>query len=184
MVEGRPKRACADGIDYAGTDQVPGWTVREEGEFFFPSQGIRVVENIFEIIIVRNPRERKRMMMMRRTKSLVRSFGLRSLSGRTSFRKPRKDERHFGGATDETRASSLSLSLSLTLVSLFLSFPLPSRPFGRPQNRRRKRWSRKARRIHRRHRRNPRRLRPGNYTPPRGNNRTPEGARKRKTNHN
>ena len=28
-VEGRPKRACAaDGkIDYAGTDQVPGWTV-------------------------------------------------------------------------------------------------------------------------------------------------------------
>ena len=35
MVEGRPKRACADGIDYAGTDQVPGWTVREEGEFFF-----------------------------------------------------------------------------------------------------------------------------------------------------
>ena len=29
-VEGRPKRACAaDGkIDYAGTDQVPGWTVR------------------------------------------------------------------------------------------------------------------------------------------------------------
>ena len=26
--EGRPKRACADGIDYAGTDQVPGWTVR------------------------------------------------------------------------------------------------------------------------------------------------------------
>ena len=37
MVESRPKRACADGIDYAGTDQVPGWTVREEGEFFFPS---------------------------------------------------------------------------------------------------------------------------------------------------
>jgi hypothetical protein len=33
-VEGRPKRACAaDGkIDYAGTDQVPGWTVRV---FFF-----------------------------------------------------------------------------------------------------------------------------------------------------
>ena len=31
---GRPKRACAmDGkIDYAGTDQVPGWTVRV---FFF-----------------------------------------------------------------------------------------------------------------------------------------------------
>ena len=29
MVEGRPKRACADGIDYAGTDQVPGWTVRD-----------------------------------------------------------------------------------------------------------------------------------------------------------
>ena len=79
--------------------------------FFFHLLGIRVVETIFEIIIVRNPRERKRMMMRRRTKSLVRSFGLRSLSGRTSFRKPRKDERHFGGATDETRASSLSLSL-------------------------------------------------------------------------
>lgn len=31
--EGRPKRACADGIDYAGTDQVPGWTVRVS--FFF-----------------------------------------------------------------------------------------------------------------------------------------------------
>ena len=79
--------------------------------FFFHHLGIRVVENIFEIT-VRNIRERKRMMMMRRTKSLVRSVGLRSLSG-TSFRKPRKDERHFGGATDETRASSLSLSLSL-----------------------------------------------------------------------
>ena len=113
MVEGRPKRACADGIDYAGTDQVPGWTVRKEGEFFFFHLGIRVVENIFEIIVLAI-RERKRMMMRRRTKSLVRSFGLRSLSG-TSFRKPRKDERHFGGATDETRASSLSLSLSLSL---------------------------------------------------------------------
>ena len=35
-VEGRPKRACAaDGkIDYAGTDQVPGWTVRFVSFFF------------------------------------------------------------------------------------------------------------------------------------------------------
>jgi hypothetical protein len=32
--EGRPKRACADGIDYAGTDQVPGWTVRVSFFFF------------------------------------------------------------------------------------------------------------------------------------------------------
>lgn len=32
--EGRPKRACADGIDYAGTDQVPGWTVRVSFLFF------------------------------------------------------------------------------------------------------------------------------------------------------
>jgi len=36
-VEGRPKRACAaDGkIDYAGTDQVPGWTVRFVFAVFF-----------------------------------------------------------------------------------------------------------------------------------------------------
>ena len=34
---GRPKRACAmDGkIDYAGTDQVPGWTVRFVFFFLF-----------------------------------------------------------------------------------------------------------------------------------------------------
>ena len=43
MVEGRPKRACADGIDYAGTDQVPGWTVRDAT--LFPFFGIRVVEH-------------------------------------------------------------------------------------------------------------------------------------------
>merc|ERR1711981_51882 len=30
MVEGRPKRACADGIDYAWTDQVPGWTTTQK----------------------------------------------------------------------------------------------------------------------------------------------------------
>ena len=95
-----------------GRTKFPDGRCAKKENFFFPFLGIRVVENIFEIISFAI-RERKRMMMLRRTKSLVRSFGLRSLSG-TSFRKPRKDERHFGGATDETRrASSLSLSLSL-----------------------------------------------------------------------
>ena len=106
-----------------GRTKFPDGRCAKKENFFFPFLGIRVVENIFEIISFAI-RERKRMMMLRRTKSLVRSFGLRSLSG-TSFRKPRKDERHFGGATDETRrASSLSLSdarLSLPLFSFTIT---------------------------------------------------------------
>ena len=78
MVEGRPKRACADGIDYAGTDQVPGWTVRETRKLCFHFSGFVLSLNIFEII-----RERKRMRGQSRSPPLflVRSSLSLSLSG-------------------------------------------------------------------------------------------------------
>ena len=144
--------------------------------------------NIFEII---------REKADERTKSLPSSLSrsVFSLSLSLSFRCGRCSENNQKGrerrlkATDETRALRLSLSLSLTpVLSLSSSLLLYHHhrrelDFGHLSCRRRKRWSRKARRIHRRHRRNPRRLRPGKHTPPR-DNRTPEGARKRKTNRN
>jgi len=75
--EGRPKRACADGIDYAGTDQVPGWTVRETRKLCFHFSGFVLSLNIFEII-----RERKRMRGQSRSPPLflVRSSLSLSLS--------------------------------------------------------------------------------------------------------
>ena len=48
--EGRPKRACADGIDYAGTDQVPGWTVRVSF-FLHTSFFFFVLERNFKIFL-------------------------------------------------------------------------------------------------------------------------------------
>ena len=109
MVEGRPKRACADGIDYAGTDQVPGWTVRETRKLCFHFSGFVLSLNIFEII-----RERKRMRGQSRS-SLSRSVFSLSLSfrcGRCSENNQKGRERRLK-ATDETRALRLSLSLSL-----------------------------------------------------------------------
>ena len=66
------------------------------------------LRTFFEIVL----REKADERTMMRTKSLVRSFGLLSLSG-TSFRKNQKGRERRLKATDETRALRLSLSLSL-----------------------------------------------------------------------
>ena len=97
MVEGRPKRACADGIDYAGTDQVPGWTVREETLLKnFPFRFV-VEDARFEIFEIISKAEYSRSPLF-----LVRSVSL--FSGR--FRPPEEDKRR-AKTRDERRFVSL-----------------------------------------------------------------------------
>jgi len=62
---GRPKRACAmDGkIDYAGTDQVPGWTVRFVFFFLFSlfsshprAMMMKCISNFSFVLVLLTPR--------------------------------------------------------------------------------------------------------------------------------
>jgi len=73
--EGRPKRACADGIDYAGTDQVPGWTVRvsfffccwnEISKFFSRPLSLRLIERVLFLFLLLLLRRRRRRLVLSR----------------------------------------------------------------------------------------------------------------------
>ena len=76
-VEGRPKRACAaDGkIDYAGTDQVPGWTVRFVS-FFFVAFLSRDDDDEFQTFSPITPRLNDLRLCMLTTFSLSLSLSL------------------------------------------------------------------------------------------------------------